>query len=590
MRLHETSIALLGIASSALATKKPNILFILTDDQDWHMESMQHMPFLQKYLLHEGTLYSNHYCTVALCCPSRANLWTGMAAHNTNVTDVYPPYGGFPKFVKEGWNDNYLPIWMQQQGYNTYYSGKLWNGHNVDNYNAPYAGGFNGSDFILDPFTYEYYRAFMSRNGAPPVSYEGQYSPDVTAEKAYGFLEEATQHDEPWFLTIAPIAPHGDMRQALPFRADMPRYHPRHAHLFKNYKIPRTKNFNPEKPVGVGWIRDLPRLNDTVIEYNDEYQRARLRALQSVDEMVEQLVKTLDAKGLLDNTYIFYTTDNGYHISSRRMLPGKECSYDEDVHIPLLVRGPGVPPGHTTRAVTTHTDLAPTILQLAGGYRDDFDGAPIPLTKEQLAGPSRAEHVNVEYWGMAIPEGKYGRELIYGHGKVGEIGTENAARNNTYKSLRIQSDKYSLFYSVWCTGDMEYYDVLKDPDQIENYYGEDAEKLKSGYEIAGRPFEQVVNRLDALLMVLKTCKGQDCREPWSALHPSGGIETLEGALDAQFDKFYAEQPRATFTSCELGYIADAEGPTDHNTWEKSTPGDELKKRSFDYSGPWSFWT
>lgn len=80
----------------ALASKKPNILFILTDDQDWHMESMQHMPFLQKYLINEGTVYSNHYCTVALCCPSRANLWTGMAAHNTNVTDVFLPYGTNP--------------------------------------------------------------------------------------------------------------------------------------------------------------------------------------------------------------------------------------------------------------------------------------------------------------------------------------------------------------------------------------------------------------------------------------------------------------------------------------------------------------
>lgn len=65
-------------------------------------------------------------------------------------------------------------------------------------------------------------------------------------------------------------------------------------------------------------MKDLPLLNDTVIEYNDEFQRSRLRALQSVDEMVENLVKMLDDKGILDNTYIFYTTDNGYHISQHR--------------------------------------------------------------------------------------------------------------------------------------------------------------------------------------------------------------------------------------------------------------------------------
>lgn len=76
---------LLSLSGTGAAERPPNILFILTDDQDWHMESMQHMPFLQKYLINEGTLYANHYCTVALCCPSRVNLWTGKAAHNTNV-------------------------------------------------------------------------------------------------------------------------------------------------------------------------------------------------------------------------------------------------------------------------------------------------------------------------------------------------------------------------------------------------------------------------------------------------------------------------------------------------------------------------
>jgi len=252
----------MACAVSVFASKKPNIVFILTDDQDWHMNSLDHMPLVQKYMSNEGTLYTNHFCTIALCCPSRVNLWTGRAAHNTNVTDVWAPYGeffplhlsiaadvlagGYPKVVREGINDNYLPTWMQELGYNTYYTGKLWNHHSVDNYNSPYAGGFNGSDFILDPSTYEYYNASMSRNGAPPVSYAGQYSPDVTAHKAEEFLLEALTHDQPFFLTVAPVAPHGNIRLD-PFESDMPRYAPRHAHLFKDYKIPRTYDFNPEK-------------------------------------------------------------------------------------------------------------------------------------------------------------------------------------------------------------------------------------------------------------------------------------------------------------------------------------------------------
>lgn len=138
---------------------------------------------------------------------------------------------------------------MQSEGYNTYYSGKLWNAHNVDNYNAPYVQGFNGSDFILDPNTYQYYNSRMSRNGAPPVSYEGYYSPDITAQKAYDFLDEATMHDAPFMLTVAPIAPHSNvvLGSFEDFDIDHPRYAPRHAHLFKDYKIPRTANFNPKK-------------------------------------------------------------------------------------------------------------------------------------------------------------------------------------------------------------------------------------------------------------------------------------------------------------------------------------------------------
>lgn len=73
--------------------KQPNIVFILTDDQDLHLDSLSYMPQLKKHITDQGTSFSRHYCTVALCCPSRVSLWTGKAAHNTNVTDVNPPYG-----------------------------------------------------------------------------------------------------------------------------------------------------------------------------------------------------------------------------------------------------------------------------------------------------------------------------------------------------------------------------------------------------------------------------------------------------------------------------------------------------------------
>lgn len=143
-------------------TNQPNIVFILTDDQDLHLNSLDYMPLLQKHLVQQGTFYQRHFATVALCCPSRVSLWTGKTAHNTNVTDVNPPCeyiwqprkcrsvliiqdGGYPKFVSQGLNDNFLPVWFQEAGYNTYYTGKLFNAHTVENYHSPYVNGFTGS-------------------------------------------------------------------------------------------------------------------------------------------------------------------------------------------------------------------------------------------------------------------------------------------------------------------------------------------------------------------------------------------------------------------------------------------------------------
>ena len=78
---------------------RPNIVFFLTDDQDVHLDSLAYQPAVHRHLINEGLTFKRHFCTVALCCPSRVNLWTGKAAHNTNVTDVIPPYGTCLKTV-----------------------------------------------------------------------------------------------------------------------------------------------------------------------------------------------------------------------------------------------------------------------------------------------------------------------------------------------------------------------------------------------------------------------------------------------------------------------------------------------------------
>ncbi|KAK7953199.1 hypothetical protein PG988_013893 [Apiospora saccharicola] len=589
--LHQLS----HIGPEKQSASRPNIVLILTDDQDLHMDSIDYMPYVKEHLINHGTFYKKHFCTTALCCPSRATLMTGKAAHNTNVTNVVPPYGGYPKFVRQGLNDKYLPIWLQDAGYNTYYTGKLFNAHSVDNYHRPYAAGWTASDFLLDPFTYWYMNSTYQRNTDAPVSYEGRHSVEIVTEKALGLLGDAIaacdRDGNPFFLGIAPVAPHAniwspnfahgghsDIRD-VEFTPPVPME--RHKDLFAGVTVPRTPNFNPERQSsGASWIRSLPRQTPENVEYNDHFYRQRLRALQGVDELVDAVVKKLEKNGLLDSTYIFYTTDNGYHIGQHRLQPAKQCSFEEDINIPLIVRGPGVTAGAVeTNLVTTHTDIAPTFLSIAGApLRSDFDGLAIPLSAEAKveAEKDRHEHVAVEHWGFASNEGR----LFDGYKRL--------YLNNTYKALRVAGDKYNLHYQVWCSNERELYDLNTDPGQMINLLDPDEEKNRktapSAKIMDGVPLRKMTSRLDSLLFVLKSCRAETCIRPWEALHPDGDVRNLADALSSRWDRFYEARERSIrFDRCETGFILDAEGP-------QFGDGDEEVEEALRNQAAWHEWT
>lgn len=447
-------------------------------------------------------------------------------------------------------------MWLQAAGYNTYYVGKLFNAHSTSNYDSPFPAGWTGSDFLLDPYTYEYWNATMQRNRELPRSYEGHYSTDVVAGKAYGFLDDALNADKPFFITIAPTSPHSNVKNGT---QSPPRPAERHKYLFPEAKVPRTANFNPDIESGVSWISRLPQQSKENVEYNDDWYRNRLRTLQAVDEMIDSLMKKLTDAGALENTYIFFSTDNGYSIGQHRRQPGKQCAFEEDINIPLMVRGPGIPKNQVSDAVTSHTDIVPTFLGIAGvgpaaQAEYGLDGAPIPLFPSLASPDPKQEHVNVEMWGIIESEGKYGYVLY---------------PNHTYKAVRVIGEGYSFLYTVWCTGEHELYNMTNDVGQMQNLYSYKhdsrfllswAEKCNSSstgdIEVTLGVLE---DRLDALLFVLKSCKGEECREPWKALHPSGDVHNLRDALHSQYDSFYASLPRVEYDKCERGYIPGSEG-------------------------------
>ncbi|KAL2807944.1 alkaline-phosphatase-like protein [Aspergillus granulosus] len=541
-------------ASSA----QPNFIFVITDDQDLKLDSIDYMPLTLKHLKQKGTFFRNHFVTTALCCPSRVSLWTGRQAHNTNVTDVSPPYGGYPKFVDRGFNDNFLPVWLQNAGYDTYYTGKLFNAHTVNNYHSPYVNGFNGSDFLLDPYTYSYLNSTYQRNQDAPVSYEGRHTVEVITEKALDFLDDALAGDRPFFLTVAPIAPHSNVDPGVidtetPTVMTEPIPLDRHKGLFENVKIPRTEHFNPDEPSGVNWVQDLPKQDEATVAYHDLFYRRRLQALQGVDELVDSLVTKLEASGQADNTYVIYTSDNGYHIGQHRLPPGKTCGFEEDIRVPLIIRGPGVPADKSEEAVTTHIDLVPSIFDLAGiPLREDFDGTPIPLPSAVGTAHPRHEHVTVEYWGIGYLEGEKGALANPEHTPF--------ILNNTYKSVRIIGENYNLYYSVWCNNEHELYDLTADPYQLTNLYPSPEAAQDTKAELLGYSLSQVIARLDSILLVLKSCKGTTCIKPWDVLHPDGDVQNLQDALGSQYDRFYNRQARVSYDRCELGYIVESEGP------------------------------
>ena len=172
--------------------------------------------------------------------------------------------------------------------------------------------------------------------------------------------------------------------------------------------------------------------------------------------------------------------------------------------------------------------------------RADFDGAPIAYTEADLAGSTKQELVNIEFWNMA--------DQISSHYKHG--AQKGLYANNTYKALRLMdNNSSSLFYSTWCTGEHEFYDMSKDSQQMHNLLLPDLKSNASQYY--DRPQSELINRLDALLMVTKSCKQDTCRNPWNVMFPKGQVSNILDAMNPSYDTFFTNQ-----VSCSIFVLSN----------------------------------
>ncbi|KAJ8121486.1 hypothetical protein ONZ43_g2068 [Nemania bipapillata] len=313
--------------------QRPNIVFIMTDDQDLHLGSLDRQPVVKKEIAEKGTTFSQHYVTVAKCCPSRAALLRGQAGHNTNITEVVAPGGNWDKWLISGQNEDYLPHWLTAAGYNADYIGKIMNGYNVANYEkAP--GGWNYIETSVDAYTYEYNNFVTSLNGEIPVSYPGYHQSDVIRAMSLDRIEKLSAEDKPFFLGIAPTTPHVEFSAP-----GWPVPPVRYENEFPDLKAPRGLNWNPDdsyQQQKVSWIKNQALLNDTTIERLDGLYRARAQSLLGVEDIVEDVIAKLEEKGILNNTYVIYTADNGWHIGNHRVSAGKSLHYLEDSNVPFI--------------------------------------------------------------------------------------------------------------------------------------------------------------------------------------------------------------------------------------------------------------
>jgi N-acetylglucosamine-6-sulfatase len=477
------------VAAAPVDSGRPNIVLIVTDDEDVALHAF--MPKTQALLHDRGTTFENFFVTYSFCCPSRASILRGQYAHNTHIVGNERPWGGFEKFRQLGLEESTVATWLQDAGYHTAMVGKYLNRYVPERDGVP--PGWD--EWYVGGNAHPSYNYALNENGRM-VSYGDRpedYLNDVLTDKAVQVIGNARAAAQPFFVYVLPYTPHSPSVAA-----------PRHAGMFADAKLPRPPAFDEadvsDKPA---FIRMIPPLGDDEIRRLErEYQR-RLASLQAIDDMVASIVEALEVAQVLENTYVIYSSDNGFHLGEHRLPAGKDFAYEEDIRVPAVVRGPGVPAGHTIEAMVLNSDFAPTFAAIAGIEPPEFvDGRSfLPLFADP-AQPWRESflierrQLENQYVELAERLGMPAHEL--------ELSAQFDA---------IRTPDWT--YVEYGTGERELYDLARDPDQLDN--------------VVETADPALVTALAARLAELRTCAGAECRR----LEDLPPLESLSSKLAAQ---------------------------------------------------------
>ena len=497
------------LGSSVGSAAPPNVVVIMADDLDAAsvdvMVANGLMPNLKRYLIDEGTRFTNSFVTTSWCCPSRATFFTGQYSHNHGVLSNGRPFGGVTRFR----DASTLATWLRKAGYRTGLVGKYLNQYGSDaDPNTPVDNptyippGWDDWQAILDSTitgrkVFQMYDYTLNDNGTLVAfgAAPSDYQTDVLARRAREFINESggLNDAQPFFLVVTPVAPHLERPGPTLSGCANPKWNgtirpaPRHVGtLPAAITLPRPPSFNEavvsDKPA---FLRAVPRLTTADVGCLTRQYRDHLEALRAIDDLIGGIVSTLSTNGELGNSVIIFTSDNGFYYGEHR-LTDKVLGYEPSIRVPLVIRAPGFKGPKTATPFVLNNDLAPTIAAFAGAVPGlAVDGRSlIPLLNNPTAKAWRKRFL-VEYIATA--------------GESPQTGPRQPF--SAVRTTPLDGQTPNRFYVEWNDPppkSRELYNLVADPYQLRS---EHANAALSGVRTA----------LAGWLARLKSCGKGTCR-------------------------------------------------------------------------------
>ena len=416
-----------------------NVLVINTDDQ--RADTLQFLPGIRHWLADGGTTFRKGYVSTPSCCPSRATLMSGRYVHNN---------GQYHQLTLGLDQSLTTQRYLHDAGYLTGHAGKFLHWLPLAD-TAPYwdrwtyfQGGYNDVEMNFDG----------------TVSQSEGYSTNITFDKAIDYVDDFESRDDtkPWYVHVAPIAPHSPSAAEAKYRtATVPAFEPDPSYLEAD---------RSDKPPFV-------QAQSTTVAATERIRTNMIRTLYSLDDGVDRLMRHLEEKGELANTLVVFTSDNGSQWGEHHQL-SKFVPYPTAVNVPFVMRWPGhIAAGAVDDRPVTHVDVAPTILKAAG-----VTDVLTPMDGEDILSGSTRQTALTEYW-----KDPNNNQLI-----------------PTWASIRTTDYQYTEYYDAAdAVTFREYYDMVQDPFQLTNL-------LADGNPANDPPLDP----LAAALADAKHCVGTAC--------------------------------------------------------------------------------